>query len=181
MIQRRKNSICGGVKMYAKGRIIFISLCVLLVSVSASAVDYKNWIPLLPETLGGLAKSDEPDGINMEMGGQSWSSLSQEYSGNANKSISLIIVSGIVAPQVQVFQTMSQMQMETQDVLVKTLNVSGYRAVFQLDKEDKKGTLMISVNQQTVVIIDVEPTTSEKELVAVAKKVPLGKIAAQGK
>ncbi len=167
--------------MYAKGRIILISLCVLLVSVSASAVDYKNWIPLLPEKLGGLARSGEPDGVNMEMGGQSWSSIDQEYSDKANKSIKLIIVSGIVAPQVQAFQNMSQMQMETQDVLIKTLNVSGYRAVFQLDKEDKEGILTISVNQQTVVIIGIEPTTGEREIVAVAKEVPLGKIAAQGK
>ena len=79
--------------MYTKVRIILISICFLLVSVSVYATDYKQWIPLLPETLGGLAQSGKPEGVNMEMGGQSWSSLQQKYSNNS-ENISMMIVSG---------------------------------------------------------------------------------------
>jgi hypothetical protein len=40
---------------------------------------------------------------------------------------------------------------------------------------------MISVNQQTLVVIEAEPITSEKELLPLAEEVPLKKIATQAK
>jgi hypothetical protein len=167
--------------MYGKGKILLLSVFLLSISVAVGATDYKSWLRLIPNTLGGLARSGEPDGMNMEMGGQSWSSLHQEYSNKSEKRISLTIVSGIVAPQAQAFQSMSHMQMETQDQVVETVKVSGYKSIFQLNKADKNGSLMISVNQQTLVIIEAEPITSEKELLPLAEEVPLEKIATQTK
>lgn len=158
-------------------RIVLISFCLLLVSVSVGAADYKQWIPLLPGKLGGLPQSGKPDGMNMEMGGQSWSTVQQKYSDNS-RTISVMIVGGIVAPQAQAFKMMSHMQMETEDQLVKTLKVSGYRAMFQLDKSKKKGTLMISVSDQALVVLEAKPVTDEGQMVTLAKEVPLGKIAA---
>jgi hypothetical protein len=167
--------------MKAKGKIILMATCLLLVSVGVGATDYKSWLPLIPETLGDLAKSGDPDGINMEMSGQSWSSLQQNYTDNSNKRASLTIVSGVIAPQAQAFQAMSHLQMETQDQIIKTVNVSGYKAVFQLNKANKNGGLMISLGEQTLVVIEGEPITSEKELTALAKEVPLKEIATQAK
>ncbi len=167
--------------MKAKGKIILMATCLLLVSVWVGATDYKNWLPLIPETLGDLAKSGDPDVINMEMSGQSWSSLRQNYTDNSNKRASLTIVSGVIAPQAQAFQAMSHMQMETQDQIMKTVNVSGYKAVFQLNKANKNGSLMISLGEQTLVLIEGEPITSEKELNDLAKEVPLKKIASQAR
>ncbi len=167
--------------MKAKGKIILMATCLLLVSVWVGATDYKNWLPLIPETLGDLAKSGDPDVINMEMSGQSWSSLRQNYTDNSNKRASLTIVSGVIAPQAQAFQAMSHMQMETQDQIIKTVNVSGYKAVFQLNKANKNGSLMISLGEQTLVLIEGEPITSEKELTDLAKEVPLKKIASQAR
>ena len=166
--------------MRAKGRFLLVLVCLLLAPVSLGAADYKQWLPLLPESLGGLARSGKPDGMNMEMGQQSWSSLQQEYS-NKSKQVSMTIVSGIVAPQAQAFQMMSQMQMETEDQIVKTLEVAGYKAVFQLEKESKTGILTIALNQQTLVAIEAKPTADEAELVGLAKEIPLNKIAAQAK
>ncbi len=167
--------------MKAKGKIILMATCLLLVSVWVGATDYKNWLPLIPETLGDLAKSGDPDVINMEMSGQSWSSLRQNYTDNSNKRASLTIVSGVIAPQAQAFQAMSHMQMETQDQIIKTVNVSGYKAVFQLNKANKNGSLMISLGEQTLVLIEGEPITSEKELTDLTKEVPLKKIASQAR
>jgi hypothetical protein len=167
--------------MKAKGKIILMATCLLLVSVGVGATDYKSWLPLIPETLGDLAKSGDPDGINMEMSGQSWSSLQQNYTDNSNKRASLTIVSGVIAPQAQAFQAMSHLQMETQDQIIKTVNVSGYKAIFQLNKANKNGGLMISLGEQTLVVIEGEPITSEKELTALAKEVPLKEIATQAK
>ena len=167
--------------MKAKGKIILMATCMLLVSVWVDATDYKGWLPLIPQTLGGLAKSGDPDGINMEMSGQSWSSLQQNYTDNANKRASLTIVSGVIAPQAQAFQAMSQMHMETPDQIIKTVNVSGYKAVFQLNKVNRKGGLMISLGEQTLVIIEGEPVTTEEELTGLAKEVPLKEISTQVK
>jgi hypothetical protein len=167
--------------MKAKGKMILMATCLLLVSVWVDATDYKGWLPLIPETLGGLAKSGDPDGINMEMSGQSWSSLQQNYTDNSNKRASLTIVSGVIAPQAQAFQAMSQMQMETQDQIIKTVNISGYKAVLQLNKANKSGGLMISLGEQTLVVIEGEPITNEGELTSLAKEVPLKDIATQAK
>ncbi len=166
--------------MRAKGGFILVLVCLFLTPVPLGASDYKQWLPLLPETLGGMARSGKPDGMNMEMGQQSWSSLQQEYS-SQSKQVSMTIVSGIVAPQAQAFQMMAQMQMETEDQIVKTLEVAGYKAVFQLEKESKTGILTIALNQQTLVAIEAKPTTDEGELVSLAKEIPLNKIAAQAK
>ncbi len=161
--------------MYTKVRIILISICFLLVSVSVYATDYKQWIPLLPGTLCGLAQSGEPDGINMEMGGQSWSSLQQKYSNNS-ENISMTIVSGSIAPQAQAFQMMSHLQMETETDVVKTLKVSGYKALFQLNKVEKRGTLMISVNEQVLVVLEAMAITDEKQMIKLSKEIPLEEI-----
>jgi hypothetical protein len=165
--------------MKAKGKIILMATCLLFVSVWVGATDYKAWLPLMPETLGGLAKSGDPDGTNREMSGQSWSSLQQNYTDNSNNRASLMIVSGVIAPQAQAFQAMSHIQMETQDQIIKTVNVSGYKAVLQLNKANRNGGLMISLSEQTMVVIEGEPITKEGELTALAKEVPLKKIATQ--
>jgi hypothetical protein len=167
--------------MKSKGKIILMATCLLLVSVWVDATDYKGWLPLIPETLGNLAKSGDPDGINMEMSGQSWSSLQQNYTDNSEKRASLTIVSGVIAPQAQAFQAMSQMHMETPDQIVKTINVSGYKAVFQLNKANGNGGLMISLGEQTLVVIEGKPITNEGELTALAKDVPLKEIATRAK
>ena len=49
---------------------------------------------------------------------------------------------------------MSQFQMETETEVVKALKVSGHKALFQLNKVEKKGVLMISVNEQALVILE---------------------------
>ena len=66
---------------------LIIILGFLLVSSAANAFDYKNWIPLLPESIDGMEKHGEMEGMNREKGGQSWSVLRQKYSdedGNRN-------------------------------------------------------------------------------------------------
>ena len=167
--------------MKAKGKIILMAICLSLISVRVDATDYKGWLPLIPTTLGNLVKSGDPDGINMEMSGQSWSSLQQNYTDNSNKRASLTIVSGVIAPQAKAFQAMSQMQMETPDQIIKTINISGYKAVIQLNKANRNGGLMISLGEQTLVVIEGEPITNEGELTGLAREVPLKEIATQAK
>ncbi len=79
-------------------------LCLFLFPAVAGAFDYKAWMPSLPKTLGGMTPTGEPDGMNMDMGGQKWSTLNQEYtSRDGKRTAQLSIVAGQMAPQVQGF------------------------------------------------------------------------------
>lgn len=158
----------------------FLALGLLLFSMTAGASDYKAWIPLLPDTLGGMGRSGEPDGMNVETSGQRWSSLQQEYLGkDAEKSIVLTIARGKGAPQLAGFQMMPSMNMETEDQIVKTVDVLGYKGLFTLEKEEKSGTLMISLSEEMLVAIEAEPITSEAGILKIAEQLPLAKLAAQ--
>jgi len=160
----------------------FLALSLLFFSLTAGASDYKGWIPLLPDSLGGMGRSGEPEGVNMEMGDQKWSSLHQEYStGDGKKSIELTVVGGKGAPQLTNFQMMSTMKMETEDQIAKTVNVSGYKGFLNLEKKEKSGILMISLSEEMLVVIEAEPITTEKEVLKLAEQLPLAKFAAQAK
>ena len=158
----------------------FLTLLLLLFSTTAGASDYKAWLPLLPDTLGGMPRSGEPEGVNMEMGGQKWSSLHQEYSTDSgDKSVGLTIVWGKGSPQLAAFQMMSGMKMETEDQIVKTVSVSRYKGLVTLEKKEKSGALMISLSETMLVVIEAEPITSEAELLKLAEQLPLAKFAGQ--
>ena len=120
--------------------VLLIVFAFLMTAVMANAADYKVWMPLMPEELGGLKRSGDPEGMNMEMNGKMWSSLHQEYSAdNAERAASVTILGGKDAPGMGGFQAMSSMKMETEDQIIKTIKVSGYNGVFNLERERNAG------------------------------------------
>ena len=159
---------------------VLVVLSVLLIPLAVGAFDYKAWAPLLPRTLGDMAPSGEPDGMNMDMSGQKWSSINQEYtSRDGKKTAQLSVVGGQMAPQVQGFQGMAamNMNMETGDQIIKTVTVSGKKSMLTLDKQSKTGTLMIPVEKDMIIALTLEPATSESELTSLAQQIPLSKFA----
>jgi hypothetical protein len=87
------------------------------------------------------------------------------------------------APQVQGYQAMAgmNMQMETGDEIVKTVTVSGRKAMLTLDKKDKTGTLVIYLENYAVVVLQADPATEEAHLTQLAQELPLDKFAAAAK
>jgi len=159
-----------------------LALCLVLFPLTAAASDYKAWVPLLPDTLAGLSQSGKPDGINMETSGKKWSSLHQRYSADkGEKAIELTIVAGEGAPYLAQFQMMSSVKMETEDQIVKTVNVSGYKGLLNLEKREKSATLMISLNEEMLVVIAAKAVKSEAEALKLGEQLPLAKFAAQAK
>lgn len=155
-----------------------VSLPVLLIPLGAGAFDYKDWAPLLPKTLGNMAPSGNPDGMNMDMGGQMMSSLEQRYaSPDGSKTAQLSIVAGPMAPQAQGLQEMENLNMETDDQLVKTVTIEGKRCMLNLDKQNKSGNLMIGVQQQMAIMLSIDPANSEAELMSIAKQLPIAAFA----
>jgi hypothetical protein len=159
---------------------LLLILSLVLMPAVAGAFDYKAWLPLLPPTLGDMALSGQPDGMNMDMSGQKWSSLNQEYkSRDGKKTAQFLVVAGQMAPQVQGFQSMAamNMNMETSDQIIKTVTVSGKKSMLTLDKQSKSGTLMIPVKQDMVVGLTLEPAASASDLTSLAQQMPISKFA----
>lgn len=161
---------------------LLVALCLILVPVVAGATDYKDWLPLLPRTLDGMAPSGEPDGMNMEMGGQKWSSLTQDYvSRDGKRSVELSIWAGKGAPMVQTYEGMPNMNMETTDEIMKTVTVSGYKGMMSLEKKDKTGNLTIFLKNHMVVVVQAEPVTKQSDLTRLAEQIPLVQFEAKAK
>lgn len=158
---------------------IFMTFFLMLVmSFATYALDYKNWIPVLPEKIGGLEKAAEPNGANVNQGKKSWATLQQRYSDNSGKSLQLTIVDGSISPQIQQFKSMKQFAVETENKVIESVEVSGYESVIELDKAEGGGSLLILVQENRVVAIEAGFVSSKKELISLADDVPLSKIAA---
>lgn len=157
--------------------ILMIALGFILASSAASAFDYRDWVPLLPESIGGMDKQGDPEGINMEKSGESWSTIKQRYSDAEGKNIRLSIVTGSDAPGIKKFKTMETLDMETPKRKVKTLDIAGYKAVLDLNKKGGKSNLLIAPRDKIIVIIDTTSFDNEKALVSLANEVPLSEIA----
>lgn len=155
---------------------LMFALSLIIVSTAANAFDYKNWIPLLPESISGMEQQGEPEGMNMAQGEQSWSTLRQEYSDADGNHIRLSIVTGSNSPGIRQFETMQKFNMETAEKEVKTLDVSGYKAVLDFNKKGGKSNLLIAAQDQTLVIIDSASFDNKNDLISLADDIPLGKI-----
>ena len=163
--------------MYKFIKLLTIAASLLIVSTAANAFDYKNWIPLLPGSIDGMEKQGDPSGMNMEKSGQSWSVLRQEYSDANGKNMRLSIVTGSNSPGIRKFETMQEFNMETEEKEVKTLEVSGHKAVLEFNKKGDKSNLLIGAQDQTLVIIDSASFDNKNDLISLAEKLPLSEIA----
>ncbi|MCF8035777.1 MAG: hypothetical protein K9K62_02770 [Desulfobacteraceae bacterium] len=157
--------------------VFLIAVSFILASSAANAFDYQDWIPLLPESIGGLDKQGEPEGMNMEKSGQSMSTLKQEYSDGSGNDARLTIVTGTNAPGVREFKTLQKFNMETDKRKVKTLDISGHKAVLDFNKKGGRSSLMIAARDKTLVVIESRSFDTEDALISMGKDVPLSKIA----
>ncbi|MFO7760248.1 MAG: hypothetical protein R6V20_01365 [Desulfobia sp.] len=157
--------------------VFFIALGFILASSAANAFDYQDWIPLLPESIGGLDKQGEPEGMNMEKSGQSMSTLKQEYSDGSGNDARLTIVTGTNAPGVREFKTLQKFNMETGERKVKTLEISGYKAVLDFNKKGGRSNLMIAPQEKILVVIETRSFDTEDALISMGNDVPLAELA----
>jgi hypothetical protein len=146
---------------------------------AVEAADYRDWVPLLPDSLDGLEPAGEPEGVNAESGDRSWSSLRQRYSGGGGQEVTLNIVTGSQTPAHRQFQALSKLHIENEQQLIKSLDISGHKAVLNLNKQGNSGDLTIFLEPQTLVLIEAEPVADEKALTSLAAEIPLQEIGEQ--
>ena len=157
--------------------VLLIVFGLVLASSAVNAFDYKDWMPLLPDSIAEMEKQGDPDGMNMEKGGQSWSTISQKYSDGQENNAQLTIVTGSDAPGMKKFNTLHRFSGETGKRKVKTLDISGHKAVLNLDKKGGSNSLLIQAQENTMVIINTSSFDSENGLVSLAEDIPLAEIA----
>lgn len=151
-------------------------LGLLLVPAIASALDYKVWLPLVPETLDDMSRKGDPEGMNMEISGQKWASLCQEYSGG-EKSLNFCIFAGM-APQVMQYQSLfaMNMSMETPEQVMKTITVSGHNVLLILEKKEGNGTAVINLDNSLIAVLNVEYLITEEETTKLVETLPLSEL-----
>ncbi len=164
-------------------RAVYFLLIILgLVTNVASAADYKSLIPLLPEKLGDLSRAGKPEGMNIEMGEQAWSSLTQAYAAkNGQPSATLTVILGQGAPQAAMFQSMTRMKIETDEQLIKSVEVPPYAGLLHIEKAEKRGTLTLSLSKNVLVILEAEAMGDENDFLELAKALPLAALAAKAR
>ncbi|MCF8111415.1 MAG: hypothetical protein K9J85_07985 [Desulfobacteraceae bacterium] len=158
-------------------KIIAICLSLLLASAAANAFNYMDWVPLLPENIGGLEKTGETEGMDKNEGDRSWSVIKQKYSDAEGNTINFSILTGSNAPGIKEFKMMQQINMETDKKAVKTVDVSGRKSVLTMDKTGDENTLLIPAADNTLVIISTDAFNSEKEMISLADDVSVEDIA----
>jgi hypothetical protein len=129
-----------------------------------------------------MSRESEPDGMNMEMQGKAWASVSQEYQDSkSERSVTLVLIAGSAAPQIEGFKNMPKATMETGDMIWKSVEIGGYQGILQIEKKEHSATVMIGVDDQSLVMINCTEMSDEKEVLALAKELPLSKFAARMK
>lgn len=159
--------------------ILAVALC-LMVSASfavAAEYDYKDLIPALPGRIGGMPKAGDPDGGNVQASGQTWAAVEQRYSDGGGR-IRLIVVAGSVAPQVQEFRKLTSLDLETDERIVKSAEILGRDAFFEIRKDRPGGTLGIALRDDVVAAIETNLDVTEGELLSLGEEIPLDDIAA---
>ncbi len=150
-------------------------LCLVFMATMTYAGDYKDWIPLLPDSFNGLKQSGDPYGLNTQSESESWTGLQQDYSNGSDK-IQLTIVSGSSAPQVQQFDGMKGVSYEDGEKVLETDEISGNDAIFEVYKDGKKGSVLVAIGQETVIIISSDSVGSKENLISYVNKVPTSDI-----
>jgi len=140
-----------------------IVLILFLVPNLSWAADYKQWIPYIPDKLGGLKDSSEANGMNMNSGGTTMSKLDKLYK-EGNKEITLTI-SYVKRNDDPGSNTKPQepMSMELGPIVMKTIKIQGFDAIYQYDKQEKNALITLQLGPEATVLLTASGIGKESE------------------
>ncbi|KPK11968.1 MAG: hypothetical protein AMJ68_04025 [Acidithiobacillales bacterium SG8_45] len=137
--------------------------------------DYKDWLPLVPKSLGGqqMSRADEAD--NVSFGGQTNSLLTRFYGKDQNE-IMLMIVwdpSGnqLIAPKLAM-----GMNYDTPDGIAKPVTVQGFQARFQQDSRNNAGVLQILLSDTAMVQLEAPGGRDPAHFIKILQPIDLKKL-----
>jgi hypothetical protein len=132
---------------------VVLALIILITPGLSWAADYKDWLPHIPDKLGGLKATSEGDGMNMSSGGSAMSTLNKTY-GSGNKEINISIsYLHDSKRQTQALEPVEQMSMEMGGMVMKTIKIQGFDAVYQYIKAEKNSLITVNLKADATFIL----------------------------
>ena len=150
----------------------------LTASALADVINFKKLEPFVDVQIPGWTMSGKPGGTTVKQGAMSVSQAEAKFkAGDKTLKISVIDLAGQHFP----LQMGQFMEMETDEQVVRTLDVQGFKAMEHYNKVDKEGDLIISVVKRFLVKIEGQKIDNLKVLQDAAQKLDLKKLATLAK
>lgn len=153
-----------------------LGLVFLFGAQAVAETDYQDYLSALPQSIQGMERTGEPEGVNRQGKDQDWSAVEQSYADDRGRKASLTVLAGTETSAYKQYKKMSRVHIENPEKLIKSLEVSGYDGVMDLDKTGKEGTVALFLGPETLVVLEAEPVTGPDELQALAEDLPLEEI-----
>ena len=144
-----------------------LSACTWLLpsSTARAQQSFQRFIPLLIDLQGW--KGNKPDGISMEMPGNSMVTATREYErGEAH--LNAQIISGPVA-QGTLAATSADMKIETSEGRMYTSTIDGLRVTTTFTNSDKSGAILVALGPSALFTLSFN-SVAEEEALTLAKK-----------
>jgi hypothetical protein len=126
---------------------------------------FQRYIPLLIDLQGW--KGEKPDGVSMEMAGNSMVTATREY-GRGEARLNVQIISGPVA-QGTLAATNADMKIETSEGRMYTSTIDGLRVTTTFTNSDKSGAILIALGPSALFTLSFN-NVAEDEALTLAKK-----------
>ncbi|MEF8793652.1 hypothetical protein [Thiohalorhabdus sp.] len=156
-----------------------LGLVFLFGAQAVADTNYQDYLSALPESIQGMERTGDPEGVNRKGADQDWSAVEQSYADDKGREAKLTILAGTQTSAYKQYKKMSRVHMENPEKLIKSLEVSGYDGVMDLDKTGNEGTVALFLGPETLVVLEAEAVTGPDELQTLAEDLPLEAINGQ--
>lgn len=152
--------------------IIFFSL-----TTYSWAVDYKHWLAYLPDTLGGLSASTEPEGQNLGLSDGQTVMLTRTY-GEGEQQVELTIHYQGTRQEIPVQDQPESFSMESPEGYMKVFRLQGFNTVHTYEKASEDCRMHIHLRGKAVVTLSGKTRDAGRDFVKMASQLPLAKLSA---
>ncbi|MFV1985543.1 MAG: hypothetical protein ACC657_18485 [Thiohalomonadales bacterium] len=154
---------------------IILTFVIFLAPGLSWALDYKDWLPLLPDEIGGLKTKAKDSGVNINAGGTIMSILTITY-GEGDKKIDISITAEASGIPNKSAQTKERTIMETEDFVQKIIIIQGFIGLYMNNKSAKNHIIKINLNSKSTFTFMADGYEEEKYILGLVNKINLKKI-----
>ena len=158
-----------------KKRILALMLVLSLSPALAFSTDFKDWLPYVPNSLGGKKMTGKDEAGNVSINGFTSSSLVRTYGSEPDETI-LMIVWDPSGRQMMAVKMGMSLRFDTPEAIAKPITVQGFPTLFQFNAESGRGTLQILPTDTALVQLNAKGNRDESHYINMLKSVNLKKI-----
>jgi len=162
-----------------KKGIMALTLVLFLSPALTFSADYKDWLPYIPDTIGGKKKSRKDDAGNVNITGFTSSTINRTF-GKESDEITLLIIWDPSGRQMIATKTMmeavKQRPIETPDVVQKRIIVQGFPAFYLYASGPSGASIYVLLSESALVQLSALGSRNESYYINLLKSVNLKKI-----